>query len=44
MLLVDDAILINESRAYVNKKLGLWRNEVKKNGLKISKIMMIYEV
>jgi len=38
MLFVDDVVLVDESRAWVNRKLELWRRTLESKGFKLSRI------
>jgi hypothetical protein len=36
MLFMDDVVLVDESRAWVNNKMKLWRNTLESNGFRFS--------
>ena len=42
MLFVDDVVLVDESRAGVNRKLELWRSTLESKGFRLSRIKTEY--
>ena len=42
MLFADDVVLVNESRAGVNRKLELWRRTLESNGFRLSRTKTEY--
>ena len=42
MLFADDVVLVDESRAGVNRKLELWRHTLESNGFRLSRTKTEY--
>jgi len=42
MLFVDDVVLVDESRAGVNRKLELWRRTLESKGFRLSRTKIEY--
>ena len=44
MLFADDVVLVDESRAGVNRKLELWRRTLESKGFRLSRTKTVHDV